>query len=124
MLEMLENLKASFQITQAMENCENLESLPVEELVHSVGCSQRKLAKTGNNSLKFDVDQLVPKSLTIKKNLVKRVVNNMLTNSLKHTQNGSVNVNISMTDTLKATDAQKFMESAMTVGAVRDPGQN
>lgn len=52
------------------------------------------MSQNGNNQLIFDVEQYFPNKISIQPTIVKRIVNNLISNSLKHTKNGKVSVKI------------------------------
>jgi len=62
------------------------------DLLNSFKRSFMKLAQNGNNILSFRIQHNFPQKIMIQSTLLKRIVNNFISNALKHTQNGKVDV--------------------------------
>lgn len=54
--------------------------------------SQKLLARNGKNRLIIESHQNFPQTIHIQPLSIKRIVNNLLSNALKHTNNGSVSL--------------------------------
>lgn len=85
LLEMLENLKTSFKLGNNMDIFEENILISTNEIVQSIGKSHTKLALNGFNKFSIEIMKNFPLKLLIQKTLFKRVVNNIISNSLKHT---------------------------------------
>jgi signal transduction histidine kinase len=85
LMEMLENLKTSFKLGHSMEISEENVSITTQKIVQSICKTHKKLAINGVNKYTIQVKEFFPKNLCIQKTLFKRVVNNIISNSLKHT---------------------------------------
>lgn len=82
---MLENLKTSFKLGHSMEIVEEKANVTTQEIVQSICKTHKKLAINGVNEYSVQICEYFPKHLFIQKTLFKRVVNNIISNSLKHT---------------------------------------
>lgn len=82
---MLENLKTSFKLGHGMDIVEEKIDVSTNEIVQSICKTHKKLALKGLNKYSVQINELFPKNLNIQKTLFKRVVNNIISNSLKHT---------------------------------------
>jgi len=85
LLEMLENLKTSFKLGHNMDISEENVKITTNKIVQSICKTHKKLAINGVNEYTVQVHEFFPKNLCIQKTLFKRVVNNIISNSLKHT---------------------------------------
>lgn len=88
--EMLENLRAEFKYKQGMSFCEVAKEIQLEDFAKTFFPTHKQLATNGKNKILVSLKPLLPLSLHIKKSLVKRIINNFVSNSLKHTIRGAV----------------------------------
>lgn len=103
LLEMLENLKTSFKLKNGMDLLEERVNISAYDIIESISKTHKKLAINGFNAFKVGVDEQFPTQLNIQKTLFKRVVNNIISNSLKHTYCGEVKVMLIHTDKVGET---------------------
>jgi len=94
MLGMLDTLKIEFKHRHEMNLKENMVYTNTEDLIKSMVETDRNLAKNGNNAINFQIEKDFPKEVLASKTTLKRIVNNFITNSLKHTVNGEIQVKI------------------------------
>lgn len=96
--EMLENMRAEFKFKQGMAFSEVANEVKIEEFAKSFIPTHTQLAISGNNNFLIQINKLVPENLHIKRSLIKRIVNNFISNSLKHTLKGDVKLTFSFGD--------------------------
>jgi len=89
---MLDNLRLSFKTSRGMSVKENLREVNTTEFLKGFKRSQKSLSKNGQNRLTIESHHDMPVVLCIQQLNVKRVVNNLLSNSLKHTRGGQVSL--------------------------------
>lgn len=88
--DMLENLRTEFKARNLMDLKEQPRSVTSEEFILSLKSSHTRLAKNGNNNLTFETSESFPQKIKIQRLNTKRIINNLISNSLKHTTNGDV----------------------------------
>jgi len=96
--EMLENLRAEFKCRHGMEFYEKPSPVVSATFIETFLHTHSNLAQNGENILEFKLKQGFPITLDLQRMNVKRIVNNLITNSLKHTLKGKVRVSISIED--------------------------
>lgn len=89
---MLDNLRLEFKTKQGMNIEEKFREVKMIELIRGLKRTHTLLAKNGKNRLCIDTFDNFPDVILLQVLNVKRVVNNLITNSLKHTNNGTVTV--------------------------------
>lgn len=94
--DMLENLRTEFKARQLMDLKEQHRMVSTEEFIMSLKSSHTRLAKNGNNSLLLEAGEEFPESLKLQRLNTKRIINNLISNSLKHTTCGEVSVTLSI----------------------------
>ena len=94
--DMLENLRTEFKVRNLMDLKEQPRSVNSEEFIISLKSSHTRLAKNGNNLLILETSEGFPINLKIQRLNTKRIINNLITNSLKHTNAGKVSVMFSI----------------------------
>lgn len=94
--DMLENLRTEFKARNLMDLKEQPRSVNSEEFIMSLKSSHTRLAKNGNNLLILETSEGFPINLKIQRLNTKRIINNLITNSLKHTNAGNVSVMFSI----------------------------
>jgi len=87
---MLDHLRMEFKTSKGMSVKENLREIKIAEFLKGFKRSQKLLAKNGSNVLRIESQSSMPKVILLQQLNVKRVVNNLLSNALKHTKSGSV----------------------------------
>jgi len=87
---MLDNLRVEFKTSQGMSVKENLREVDTVEFLKGFKRSQKLLAINGQNRLTIESHDLMPVLICIQQLNIKRVINNLLSNSLKHTRGGDV----------------------------------
>lgn len=85
---MLENLRTEFKAKHLMDLHEQPRRTAIQEFISSLQRSQTRLAKNGNNMLIFEVEEGFPTNIKLQRFNTKRIINNLISNSLKHTLNG------------------------------------
>lgn len=95
MQEMLENMRAEFKYKQGMNFQEELKGVEILKFVKTYIPTHSQLAENGRNKLIITVKKECPEKVYIKRSIVKRITNNFISNSLKHTMNGAVKLTIS-----------------------------
>lgn len=95
MQEMLENMRAEFKYKQGMNFEEEFKSVDILKFVKTYIPTFSQLAENGRNKLMITVQNQCPEQVKIKRSIVKRITNNLISNSLKHTMNGMVKLTIS-----------------------------
>jgi len=85
LMEMLESLKMEFKMMNNMKNDEKAKEVSTQDFIESLANSSIKLANNGKNTIKLQINSGFPKSINVQTVTLKRVMNNFITNSLKHT---------------------------------------
>ena len=86
--DMLDNLRMEFKSHHFMVVNEVSRQLESVDIIMGFKRTHSRLAKNGNNSLRFVSEKGFPSKLYVQRINVKRIVNNLISNSLKHTQFG------------------------------------
>jgi len=94
MLGMLDTLKTEFKYRHEMNVVEKRVYTNTVDLINSMVETHRNLAKNGNNKITFQIEKDFPEEILASHTTLKRIVNNFITNSLKHTVNGEIQVKI------------------------------
>lgn len=92
MQEMLENMRAEFKYKQGMSFQEELKEVDILNFTRTYLPTHSQLAENGRNNLIITVLKDCPEKLYIKRTIVKRITNNFISNSLKHTMGGFVKI--------------------------------
>ena len=92
--EMIDNLKTEFKLRYKMESKEDKRDISTHDFMENLGRAQLRLAKNGNNDFQIDADQNVPEILRIPKICFQRISYNLISNAMKHTNNGFVKVKL------------------------------
>jgi len=90
--EMLADLRIEFKSRNNMEIDEKNEIVDTMKIVTSIVNTFKSLAEKGNNIFKFEIEKDFPEAICIKPTILKRIINNLTSNALKHTLNGEVSV--------------------------------
>lgn len=94
--EMLENMRAEFKFKQGMKFSEIANQINMFEFARSFITTHTQLASDNKNNLKIILSKNLPEVAFIKRSLVKRIINNFISNSLKHTLSGEVQIKFSI----------------------------
>ena len=94
--EMLENLRTEFKCRHGMEFYEKPTQVVASTFIETFLHSHSNLAHNGENGLEFKLKKGFPLQIAIQKMNVKRIVNNLITNSLKHSLKGKVRISFSI----------------------------
>jgi len=78
-------------------------------IVKSMIETHRKLATNGNNTLIFKVENKFPEEIFVSGTILKRIVNNIITNALKHTSNGEITVTISKNSSSNIPNLSEYL---------------
>jgi len=89
--EMLEVLRFEFKSKNGMTLEETKEYKLSKEFVMSIANTHKTLAENGNNALLISLNQF-PEYMYISVSTIKRIINNFISNALKHTKDGVVKV--------------------------------
>lgn len=90
MEEMIENLKTEFKSQNKMKFKEELKEIHTQSFLKSFRNAHEKLAESGKNLYRMKMVYNFPPTFTMAKSLLKRILNNFISNALKHTKNGQV----------------------------------
>jgi len=102
--EMLENLKTEFKSRHNMDFKEDERLVNTQEFIELISRSHIRLAANGNNSFEIATDDLIPDEIKIRKITVARICNNLISNALKHTNDGKVTVTLKVANIKDLTD--------------------
>mmetsp|Transcript_28130 Transcript_28130/g.23606 ORF Transcript_28130/g.23606 Transcript_28130/m.23606 type:complete len:158 (-) Transcript_28130:775-1248(-) len=91
---MLENLRIEFKSRHRMDLKEERRDVQTVELLENITRAHIRLAKNGLNHFKIEVDPLLPKYIMVATISFSRVCHNLISNALKHTYRGTVEVNL------------------------------
>lgn len=94
--EMLENMRAEFKFKQGMKFSEVANQVTMFEFARSFITTHTQLAINNSNNIKIVLSNPLPEKAHIKRSLVKRIVDNFISNALKHTQNGDIQIKFSI----------------------------
>jgi len=89
MTEMLEVLRFEFKSKNGMSLEENKAYKQSKEFIESLANTHKSLAENGNNALIFSLSQF-PDIMYIPVSIIKRIINNLISNALKHTKDGII----------------------------------
>mmetsp|Transcript_14110 Transcript_14110/g.11659 ORF Transcript_14110/g.11659 Transcript_14110/m.11659 type:complete len:215 (-) Transcript_14110:733-1377(-) len=89
--EMLEVLRFEFKSKNGMTLEETKEYKHSIEFVKSIANTHKTLAENGNNALLISLDQF-PEYMYISVSTIKRIINNFISNALKHTKDGRIKI--------------------------------
>ena len=117
MQELLENLRVEFKSRQLMQVREEPQKVEATSLIQSFLDTHAKLAANGQNSMQLRIRPAFPTNLCIPLTNFKRVLNNLVSNALKHTTKGLVSVSF---ECLSA-QALSAVREPFVVGADLDP---
>ena len=92
MREMLEVLKTEFKANNNMSFKEKYELVNSKDLADSLLYTHQKLAFNGKNSMTVNIQSNFPERILISPTITKRIINNLISNSLKHTTNRTINI--------------------------------
>jgi len=90
--DMLDGLRLEFKLNEGMSINENKREVDSSEFLKGFKRSMKLLAKNGKNRLTVETDENYPNKLLLQQLNVKRILNNLLSNALKHTTNGNVSL--------------------------------
>ena len=94
--DMLENFRTEFKARQLMDLKEQPRRVKTEEFIKSLKSSHTRLDKNGNNSLLLEAAEGFPLILKLQRLNKKRIINNLISNSLNHTTCGEVSFILSI----------------------------
>lgn len=77
-----------------MKNDEKAKKVSTQDFIQSLASSSLKLANNGKNTILLQIAAGFPKTIHVQAVTLKRVMNNFITNSLKHTIEGEINVSM------------------------------
>lgn len=100
LMDMLDNTRSEFKTWQLMDVDEQKRELDSVEFIKGLKRTHSRHAKNRSNSLRFSTESFFPKKLWVQRLNLKRVTNNLITNAIKHTQKGYVDVSIRL-ETIK-----------------------
>jgi len=90
--DMLDILRMEFKFSEGMSTHENLREVKSAEYLRGFKRSMKLLAKNGKNKLTIDSHHHFPEKLLLQQLNIKRIINNLLSNSLKHTLRGDISL--------------------------------
>jgi len=88
-----------------MKNEEKDKEVSTQDFIQSLANSNLKLANNGKNTIRIQIDKGFPKTIHVQTVTLKRVMNNFITNSLKHTIEGEVVVYMDLSSYCGDTNA-------------------
>jgi len=94
--EMSDNLRLQFKSQEKMTFNEKQTSVIMLQFAQSLIPTHTQMAISGKNDLVIKLLQHLPITVNIQRSLVKRIVNNFISNSLKHTLNGKITIEFSL----------------------------
>lgn len=97
--DMLENLRMEFKSKTGMSITEVKREVKSVELLTCLKRSQKLLAKNGKNSLSIESHEKFPEKILVQQLNLKRMINNLISNALKHTNAGKVTVYAGLVET-------------------------
>jgi len=92
-LDMIDRIRYGFKIKNNMLLDEKETKCELFELQMSLIYSNEIICEKNNNMLEIKIDMDMPTNFNTKYMIIKRVLNNLISNSLKHTFNNNVYVN-------------------------------
>jgi len=90
--DMLDNLRIEFKTLHGMAVEEKSRHVKFIQLLEGIKRPHILLAKNGKNILSIDTQSNFPEIVYIQQLNVKRIVNNLISNALKHTNKGKVSI--------------------------------
>lgn len=100
LMDMLDNLRAEFKSWHLMDVNERERELDSVEFIKGLKRTHSRHAKNRSNNLRFTTESFFPKKLWVQRLNLKRVTNNLISNAIKHTYKGWVDVSIRL-ETIK-----------------------
>jgi len=94
--DMLDNLRMEFKSHNLMDVNEKERRLESLDFINGLMRTHSRLAKNLNCKLRICAGKNFPSRMYIQRLNVKRVVNNLISNAIKHTQQGKVDVDIKL----------------------------
>lgn len=94
--DMLDNLRAEFKHAYRMNMNESAREVNTKEFLKSLKRTHLRLAKNGKNHFRIESIKGFPVKIHIPRINIKRVANNIISNALKHTHRGKIEVKISI----------------------------
>ena len=85
-------MRAEFKLKQGMQLKEEATLIQTSDISNSFASTHSELSKKGRNRMNIRITKGFPKVLRIPRTIIKRIANNLITNSLKHTEKGEVHV--------------------------------
>lgn len=113
LMDMLDNLRAEFKSWHLMDVNERERELDSVEFIKGLKRTHSRHAKNRSNNLRFTTESFFPKKLWVQRLNLKRVTNNLISNAIKHTYKGWVDVSIRL-ETIKI---DHFNPEQIIVGA-------
>lgn len=98
--DMLDNLRVEFRSQLLLDVNERQRDIVSEEFIYGLKRTHSRQAKNKNNQLRITHESHFPKNLWVQRLNLKRVTNNLISNAIKHTRNGQVDVSIRL-ETIK-----------------------
>jgi len=88
--DMLDILRMEFKFIEGMRCDETLREVKSSEFLRGFKRSMKLLAKNGKNRLTIESHNNYPEKLLLQQLNIKRIINNLLSNALKHTVHGDI----------------------------------
>lgn len=111
--DMLDNLKAEFKSYLLLDVNERHRDLVSSEFIFGLKRTHLRQAKNRNTRLKLTCESNFPKKIWVQRLNIKKIMNNLITNAIKHTKDGFVDVSIR----LEQINLIHFNPKFMIVGA-------
>lgn len=120
MEEMIENLKTEFKSANKMKFREELKEINSKGFLKSFKNAHEKLAESGKNLWRMQLAHDFPDRISLAKSLLKRILNNFISNALKHTKNGEVTLSFDVITLQQLKDLENWFQ----VGSELDRSNN
>lgn len=111
--DMLDNLKAEFKSHLLLDVNERNRDIVSLEFISGLKRTHLRQAKNRNTKLKFSYESDFPIKLWVQRLNIKKIINNLITNAIKHTKDGYVDVSIR----LESINVNHFNTKFILVGA-------
>lgn len=92
----------------------------IRELLQNIKNSLQELASVNNNQFKLNIEEQVPETLIGDPTKISQIFINLINNALKFTENGSVNINVSVLDNNETDCTLKFEVQDTGIGIPND----
>jgi len=103
-IEMTDQIRIGFKIKNDMKLEEDKVNVDINKFADGIKFSMMNLCSQTLNKLIIKINKDCIDNIDIQYTLLKRIINNFVSNALKHTYNGCVNVNIKIINLIDITN--------------------